>query len=120
MSEVKPLVGIIMGSTSDWPTMEKAAEILNALEVAYEAKIVSAHRTPDRLWSYGKTAAERGIKVIIAGAGGAGALPGARDWGPGFRGLPGRWSTRRPCRPSPLPPTRAGRGNHRRRGSGDG
>ena len=71
-----PQVGIIMGSTSDWPTMEKAAEILDALEVAYEAKIVSAHRTPDRLWSYGKTAAERGIKVIIAGAGGAAHLPG--------------------------------------------
>ena len=71
-----PQVGIIMGSTSDWPTMEKAAEILDALEVAYEAKIVSAHRTPDRLWSYGKAAAERGIKVIIAGAGGAAHLPG--------------------------------------------
>ena len=71
-----PQVGIIMGSTSDWPTMEKAAEILDALEVAYEPKIVSAHRTPDRLWSYGKTAAERGIKVIIAGAGGAAHLPG--------------------------------------------
>ena len=71
-----PQVGIIIGSTSDWPTMEKAAEILDALEVAYEAKIVSAHRTPDRLWSYGKTAAERGIKVIIAGAGGAAHLPG--------------------------------------------
>lgn len=71
-----PQVGIIMGSTSDWPTMEKAAEILDALEVAYEAKIVSAHRTPDRLWSYGKTATERGIKVIIAGAGGAAHLPG--------------------------------------------
>ena len=71
-----PQVGIIMGSTSDWPTIEKAAEILDALEVAYEAKIVSAHRTPDRLWNYGKTAAERGIKVIIAGAGGAAHLPG--------------------------------------------
>ena len=73
---MQPLVGLIMGSKSDWPTMEKAAEILDALEVAYEAKIVSAHRTPDRLWSYGKAAAERGIKVIIAGAGGAAHLPG--------------------------------------------
>lgn len=71
-----PAVGIIMGSTSDWPTMEKAAEILDALGVAYEAKIVSAHRTPDRLWTYAKDAAGRGIKVIIAGAGGAAHLPG--------------------------------------------
>ena len=71
-----PAVGIIMGSTSDWPTMEKAAEILDALDVAYEAKIVSAHRTPDRLWDYAHDAAGRGIKVIIAGAGGAAHLPG--------------------------------------------
>lgn len=71
-----PAVGIIMGSTSDWPTMEKAAEILDALDVAYEAKIVSAHRTPDRLWDYAHGAAGRGIKVIIAGAGGAAHLPG--------------------------------------------
>lgn len=69
-------VGIIMGSQSDWPTMQKAAEILDELGVPYEAKIVSAHRTPDRLWSYGKSAAERGLKVIIAGAGGAAHLPG--------------------------------------------
>jgi len=69
-------VGIIMGSQSDWPTMSKAAEILDALGVSYETRIVSAHRTPDRLWDYGKTAAERGLKVIIAGAGGAAHLPG--------------------------------------------
>lgn len=74
MSDVK--VGIIMGSQSDWPTMKAAAEILDELGVAYEAKIVSAHRTPDRLWDYGKTAVERGLKVIIAGAGGAAHLPG--------------------------------------------
>ncbi|QYX56081.1 5-(carboxyamino)imidazole ribonucleotide mutase [Roseovarius sp. SCSIO 43702] len=69
-------VGIIMGSQSDWPTMRKAAEILDELQVPYETRIVSAHRTPDRLWDYGKTAAERGLKVIIAGAGGAAHLPG--------------------------------------------
>jgi 5-(carboxyamino)imidazole ribonucleotide mutase len=69
-------VGIIMGSQSDWPTMKAAAEILDDLGVAYETKIVSAHRTPDRLWDYGKTAVERGLKVIIAGAGGAAHLPG--------------------------------------------
>jgi len=69
-------VGIIMGSQSDWPTMKLAAEVLDELGVAYESKIVSAHRTPDRLWDYGKTAVERGLKVIIAGAGGAAHLPG--------------------------------------------
>ncbi|MBL4926939.1 5-(carboxyamino)imidazole ribonucleotide mutase [Fuscibacter oryzae] len=69
-------VGIIMGSQSDWPTMKEAALILDQLGIPYEAKIVSAHRTPDRLWTYGKTAAERGLKVIIAGAGGAAHLPG--------------------------------------------
>ena len=69
-------VGIIMGSQSDWPTMKAAAEILDALGVGYETKIVSAHRTPDRLWNYGKTAVSRGLKVIIAGAGGAAHLPG--------------------------------------------
>lgn len=72
----QPLVGIIMGSQSDWPTMREAAEILDALGVPYETKIVSAHRTPDRLWTYGKTAVERGLQVIIAGAGGAAHLPG--------------------------------------------
>ena len=69
-------VGIIMGSQSDWPTMQEAAAVLDELGVAYEAKIVSAHRTPDRLWDYGKTAVARGLKVIIAGAGGAAHLPG--------------------------------------------
>ena len=69
-------VGIIMGSQSDWDTMKNAAAILDELQVAYETKIVSAHRTPDRLWEYGKTAATRGLKVIIAGAGGAAHLPG--------------------------------------------
>lgn len=71
-----PAVGIIMGSQSDWPTMSQAAKILNDLGVAYEKRIVSAHRTPDRLWEYGKTAADRGLQVIIAGAGGAAHLPG--------------------------------------------
>ena len=69
-------VGIIMGSQSDWPTMKAAAEILDELGVSYETKIVSAHRTPDRLWDYGKTAVSRGLTVIIAGAGGAAHLPG--------------------------------------------
>ena len=71
-----PSVGIIMGSQSDWPTMREAATILYELGVTYEAKIVSAHRTPDRLWYYGKDAAPRGLQVIIAGAGGAAHLPG--------------------------------------------
>lgn len=74
MSQIK--VGIVMGSQSDWPTMKHAADILDELGVAYESKIVSAHRTPDRLWSYGKTAVEKGLQVIIAGAGGAAHLPG--------------------------------------------
>jgi 5-(carboxyamino)imidazole ribonucleotide mutase len=69
-------VGIIMGSQSDWPTMREAADILDQLDIPYEAKIVSAHRTPDRLWDYGKTAVDRGLQVIIAGAGGAAHLPG--------------------------------------------
>ena len=69
-------VGVIMGSQSDWPTLREAANILDELGVSYEAKIVSAHRTPDRLWDYGKTAVDRGLKVIIAGAGGAAHLPG--------------------------------------------
>ncbi len=71
-----PQVGIIMGSQSDWPTMRKAADILDELGIAHDAQIVSAHRTPDRLWSYGKSAADAGYKVIIAGAGGAAHLPG--------------------------------------------
>ncbi|QFT62187.1 5-(carboxyamino)imidazole ribonucleotide mutase [Roseivivax sp. THAF30] len=69
-------VGIIMGSQSDWPTMKEAADILDELGIAHEVRIVSAHRTPDRLWSYGKEAVGRGLKAIIAGAGGAAHLPG--------------------------------------------
>lgn len=69
-------VGIIMGSQSDWPTMQEATNILDELAVAYEVRIVSAHRTPDRLWDYGHSAVERGLQVIIAGAGGAAHLPG--------------------------------------------
>ncbi len=69
-------IGIIMGSRSDWETMRHSAEMLDALEVSYETKIVSAHRTPDRLYDYAKGAAARGLKVIIAGAGGAAHLPG--------------------------------------------
>ena len=74
MTDIK--VGIIMGSQSDWPTMKEAADVLDELGIAYEAKIVSAHRTPDRLWAYGKSAVDRGLHVIIAGAGGAAHLPG--------------------------------------------
>ncbi len=70
------LVGIIMGSTSDWETMRHAAETLDALGVAYETQVVSAHRTPQRLYDYATTAADRGLKVVIAGAGGAAHLPG--------------------------------------------
>ncbi|MBV16934.1 MAG: 5-(carboxyamino)imidazole ribonucleotide mutase [Thalassospira sp.] len=76
MSDQSPVIGIIMGSQSDWETMKNAADILDALNVAYETKIVSAHRTPDRLYDYAKTAKSRGLKVIIAGAGGAAHLPG--------------------------------------------
>ncbi len=72
----KPLVGIIMGSRSDWETMRHAAETLDALGVVYEKKIVSAHRTPQRLYDYARGAKGRGLKVIIAGAGGAAHLPG--------------------------------------------
>lgn len=71
-----PLIGLIMGSQSDWDTMRHAQEILERLEISHEIRIVSAHRTPDRLYDYAKTARERGIKVIIAGAGGAAHLPG--------------------------------------------
>lgn len=72
----EPHVGIIMGSQSDWPTMKLAADILDELGISYETRIVSAHRTPDRLWEYGKSAVSRGLQVIIAGAGGAAHLPG--------------------------------------------
>ena len=71
-----PPVGIIMGSQSDWATMREAATLLEELNISFEARIVSAHRTPDRLWEYGKTAVDRGLQVIIAGAGGAAHLPG--------------------------------------------
>jgi 5-(carboxyamino)imidazole ribonucleotide mutase len=74
MTQVK--IGIIMGSQSDWPTLKEAADSLKTLELSYETRIVSAHRTPDRLWDYGKTAVDRGLQVIIAGAGGAAHLPG--------------------------------------------
>jgi len=76
MSEEKPGVGIIMGSRSDWPTLKAAAEVLDALRIPYEIKIVSAHRTPKRLYDYATSAQSRGLKVIIAGAGGAAHLPG--------------------------------------------
>jgi len=72
----QPLVGIIMGSQSDWATMQHAADTLRALGVPFEAEVVSAHRTPDKLFRYAETARERGIAVIIAGAGGAAHLPG--------------------------------------------
>jgi 5-(carboxyamino)imidazole ribonucleotide mutase len=72
----EPLVGVIMGSQSDWPTMREAATVLDELGVAYEVKIISAHRTPDRMFSYAEAAAGRGLRVIIAGAGGAAHLPG--------------------------------------------
>jgi 5-(carboxyamino)imidazole ribonucleotide mutase len=76
MSEPKPVVGIIMGSRSDWPTLKAAAAVLDALKVPYETKVVSAHRTPKRLYDYAIGARDRGLKVIIAGAGGAAHLPG--------------------------------------------
>lgn len=76
MTDRSAPVGIIMGSQSDWPTMREAAQILDQLEVPFDTAIVSAHRTPDRLWDYGKTAVDRGLQVIIAGAGGAAHLPG--------------------------------------------
>ncbi len=76
MNDTSPKVGLIMGSQSDWPTMKLAADIMDELGVAYETRIVSAHRTPDRLVDYAKTAKDRGLKCIIAGAGGAAHLPG--------------------------------------------
>ena len=76
MATPNPSVGLIMGSKSDWETLKAAAETLDALGIAYEAKVVSAHRTPKRLYDYAASARERGLKVIIAGAGGAAHLPG--------------------------------------------
>jgi len=72
----KPEVGLVMGSDSDWPTMKEAADILDEFEIPYEKKVVSAHRTPDMMADYGKSARDRGLKIIIAGAGGAAHLPG--------------------------------------------
>lgn len=76
LGEEAPLVGVIMGSRSDWETMSQAAQTLTELRIPYEARVVSAHRTPDLLFEYAATAVERGLKVIIAGAGGAAHLPG--------------------------------------------
>jgi 5-(carboxyamino)imidazole ribonucleotide mutase len=73
---MKPVVGIIMGSTSDWETMKNACDVLDELNISYEKRVVSAHRTPDLMFEYAETARERGIQVIIAGAGGAAHLPG--------------------------------------------
>ena len=75
-TQAPPLVGIIMGSTSDWETMRHAAEVLEQLGVAHECRVVSAHRTPDRMYDYARAASGRGLKVIVAGAGGAAHLPG--------------------------------------------
>jgi 5-(carboxyamino)imidazole ribonucleotide mutase len=76
MTDSAPLIGIIMGSRSDWDTMREASATLTALEIPHECKVVSAHRTPERLYDYAKTAADRGLQCIIAGAGGAAHLPG--------------------------------------------
>ncbi len=76
MSPSLPLIGVIMGSTSDWTTLRHAAEMLTLLEVPHEVRVVSAHRTPDRLAEYARTAAARGLRAVIAGAGGAAHLPG--------------------------------------------
>lgn len=76
MKKTPPLISIIMGSQSDWETMQKASEILDELKIPHECKIVSAHRTPDRMVEFAKTAEDRGIQIIIAGAGGAAHLPG--------------------------------------------
>lgn len=73
---MNPLVGVIMGSTSDWDTMKEACDILDLFQIPFEKKVVSAHRTPDLMFDYANTARDRGIKVIIAGAGGAAHLPG--------------------------------------------
>ncbi len=86
MAQDSPIrVGIVMGSKSDWPTLRHAAEVLEALGVGHETRVVSAHRTPDLLFEYAETAAERGLQVIIAGAGGAAHLPGmlaSKTWVP--------------------------------------
>lgn len=71
-----PVIGVVMGSSSDWPTMERAVEILERFDVAHEARVVSAHRTPDAMFAYAESAVDRGLRAIIAGAGGAAHLPG--------------------------------------------
>jgi 5-(carboxyamino)imidazole ribonucleotide mutase len=76
VTNAPPLVGVIMGSRNDWSTMQHAASVLSELEIPYETRVVSAHRTPDLLYEYASSAAQRGLKVIIAGAGGAAHLPG--------------------------------------------
>lgn len=76
MNDKAPVVGIIMGSDSDWPVMQQAAGMLDYFDIPYEKKVVSAHRTPELMMEYARTAVERGLKVIIAGAGGAAHLPG--------------------------------------------
>ena len=76
MSKEKPLVAIIMGSDSDWPVMKAAAQMLSDFDIAYEAKVVSAHRTPDLMFKFAESAADKGFRIIIAGAGGAAHLPG--------------------------------------------
>jgi 5-(carboxyamino)imidazole ribonucleotide mutase len=76
MTQVAPKIGIIMGSRSDWDTMRHASEMLDALDVPHECKVISAHRTPERLYDYARTAVDRGLVAIIAGAGGAAHLPG--------------------------------------------
>ena len=76
MAALSPLVGITMGSESDWPTMEAAADVLRAFGVPFEARVLSAHRTPDAMADYARTARDRGLRVIVAGAGGAAHLPG--------------------------------------------
>ena len=82
MQEKKPVVAILMGSNSDWDVMKNAAEMLQSFDVPFEAKVVSAHRMPDEMFEYAETARDRGIRVIIAGAGGAAHLPGMRRSGP--------------------------------------
>jgi 5-(carboxyamino)imidazole ribonucleotide mutase len=76
MAKPAPVVGVVMGSRSDWPTLQAAAEVLSQLEIPHEARVVSAHRTPDRMFAYAEAAAGRGLRAIIAGAGGAAHLPG--------------------------------------------
>ena len=76
MSESSPVVGVIMGSDSDWPTMREACDVLDAFDVSYEKRVVSAHRTPDDMADYAHSARDRGLRVIVAGAGGAAHLPG--------------------------------------------